>query len=514
MHVVFVSSSCETLSIQYLSAALKKAGHQCSLSFDPQLFNDTFLYYKSLQRFFDYSEDVIDEIKSSKPDLIAFSVVSDNYPWSINLATRIKKVLDVPIVFGGVHPSSVPDYVIKQPSVDYVVVGEGEDAIVDLANNIDNNKICRTIPNVWGKNGTEIFSNEVRPLIDDLDSLPFPDKGIFYGKLPFFAEGYITITSRGCVNKCTFCNNSMYKDIIYAGKGKFMRRRSPENVLAELRWAKAHYNFSAVHFWDEILISDKRWLFEFLDGYSKDINLPFTACIHVNFIDEEVVERLKEANCWQAIMGVQSLNEELKKNILNRRESNEKVRNAITLLRKAGILAICENMLGLPTQTEEDLVSMLRFYNETRPNRLSLYFLRYFPRTKIIDIALEHRMLTAEDVEEINQGLNARSFIQGGTIPSKKFARIQTYLVFLLVLPKWFNRFLIHIKIYKILPNLGMLAHSISRILDRNKQYDVDAANFIARYKMFVRKKIALKIKGLFNPSGHSKKQHAIEDSN
>lgn len=506
MHIVFISSACETLSIEYLSAALKNAGHTCSLCFDPQLFNDTFLYYKTLHKLFDYTEDVVEEVRRHKPDLVAFSVVSDNYPWAIRLANKVKQVVNVPIVFGGVHPSSVPDYVIKQHAVDYIVIGEGEGALVDLCDNLKTPEICRTIPNIWAKYGSEVFRNEVRPLIENLDALPFPDKGIFYDVLPFFSEGYITITSRGCVNKCTFCNNSLYKDVIYPGKGTFMRRRSPENVLAELRWAKKTYNFSAVHFWDEILISNKKWLFEFLEGYKKDINIPFTACIHVNFVDEDVVTHLKEANCWQAIMGVQSLNEELKKNILNRRETNEKVRNAITLLRQAGILAVCENMLGLPTQTEDDLINMLSFYNETRPNRLSLYFLRYFPRTKIVDIALEHNLLTPQDVEEINEGLIARSFIQGGTFTIKRFARIQTYLVFLLALPRWLNKFLIRIKIYRILPDLGMLAHSIARVLDKNKQYDVDAANFIARYKLFVLKKIGRSFKKLARPRRYQKK--------
>src|SRR5512137_761616 len=99
MHVAFISSACETLSIQYLSAALKQAGHTCSLCFDPQLFNDTFLYYKRLHKFFDYTQDVVEELKSLKPDLVAFSVVSDNYPWSIHLANKIKEAVGVPIVF-------------------------------------------------------------------------------------------------------------------------------------------------------------------------------------------------------------------------------------------------------------------------------------------------------------------------------------------------------------------------------------------------------------------------------
>lgn len=506
MHVLFISSACETLAIEHLSASLKQAGHQCSLCFDPQLFNDTFLYNRCLSKLFDYSDEIVNDVQSLNPDLIAFSVVSDNYPWAINLANKIKMVLDTPIVFGGVHPSSVPEYVIEQSSVDYIVIGEGEEALVDLASHINDPNICMKIPNIWMKKGKDVVKNEVRPLVQDLSTLPLPDKDIFYKKIPYLHEGYITITSRGCVNKCTFCNNSLYKDHIYRGKGRFFRRRSPENVLAELTEAKEKYHYSAVHFWDEIFISDKKWLFQFLEGYKKEIGVPFTCCIHVNFIDEEVVSLLKDANCWQAIMGVQSLNEELKEKILNRRETNKQVRKTIQLLRNAGILTICENMLGLPTQTEEDLINMLRFYNETRPNRLSLYFIRYYPKTKIIDIAIEHKMLTKEDVEELNTGLIARSFIQGGTIRKKTFARIQGFLTFIPVLPKWLNRLLVRIKIYNILPNFGMLTHSIARILDRNKEFDIDAFRFKKRYKTFMLKKMGCLLRNPFNLSWFSKK--------
>ena len=498
MHIAFVSSACETLAIEYLSAALKQAGHHCSLCFDPQLFDDTFLHNRLLKKLFDFSDTIVEELISYKPDLIAFSVVSDNYPWALNLADKIKRVLDVPIVFGGVHPTSVPEYVIVQPSVDFVVVGEGEAPLVDLVNNLNNPDACRNIPNVWAKNGKEVIQNEVRPLVEDLGTLPLPDKEIFYNKLPYLRKGYIALTSRGCVNKCTFCNNSLYKDTIYRDKGRFFRRRSPDDVLTELKQAREHYPYTAVHFWDEIFISDKKWLASFLEGYKKEIGVPFTCCIHVNFIDEEVVSLLKDANCWQAIMGVQSLNEDLKKTILNRRETNEQVRRTIHLLKNAGILTICENMLGLPTQTEEDLINMLKFYNETRPNRLSLYFIRYYPKTEIINTALEHNILTAEDVEDINRGLNARSFIQGGTIQQKSFARIQGFLTFIPVLPQWLNNFLIKVKLYRVLPRLGMLTHSIARLLDRNKEFDVDAFRFKQRYKRFMFKKIKQVLKAIF----------------
>ena len=180
MNIVFVSSACETLAIEYLSAALKHAGHSCKLCFDPQLFDDTFLKYPILSRLFDYTEIIMDELRSCQPDLVAFSVVSDNFPWASRLSKRIKQELDVPIVFGGVHPTSVPEYTLQYSSADYVVMGEGEGAIVDLVENINDPAVCRTIPNVWAKDGEKIIKNDVRPLVEDLDSLPFPDKEIFY----------------------------------------------------------------------------------------------------------------------------------------------------------------------------------------------------------------------------------------------------------------------------------------------------------------------------------------------
>jgi hypothetical protein len=141
---------------------------------------------------------------------------------------------------------------------------------------------------------------------------------------------------------------------------------------------------------------------------------------------------------------------------------------------------------------------MLKFYNETRPSRLSVYFLRYYPQTQIIETACEQKILTPEDVEEINVGLQARSFIQGGTITTKSFARLQSYLVLLLVLPKWLNRFLIRKRFYKVVPVFGMLAHSFARLLDRNKDYDVDAERFVRRYRLYVPRRISYAFKRVF----------------
>jgi len=182
----------------------------------------------------------------------------------------------------------------------------------------------------------------------------------------------------------------------------------------------------------------------------------------------------KASNCWQAIM-VSVLNEELKKNILNRRETNEKVGSAITLLRRQGYLpsvkyarcrprlkmtwSTCFHFIMKPGQSPQPLLSAL------------------LPPHQIIDIALEHKMLTPEDVEEINEGLQPAPY-SGGTITIKRFARFKPISCFFWPFPNGWTGFLSVLKYIKCF-RLGMLAHSIARVLDRNKQYDVDAQTLL-----------------------------------
>ena len=113
-------------------------------------------------------------------DLIGFSVISDTYGWACQIAGELIKRIDIPVIFGGIHPTSVPDIVIKEDFVDYVCAGEGEEAMVELCDALQQGKDTTSIRNVWTKRNGRIIKNPLRPLISDLDSLPFPDKELYY----------------------------------------------------------------------------------------------------------------------------------------------------------------------------------------------------------------------------------------------------------------------------------------------------------------------------------------------
>ena len=246
MKIAFVCFGEEQLGVEYLSAVLKSNGHNTKLFFDPLLFNDFILKIRSFARILSCKPTILKELEKFKPDLICFSVISDHYINACDLAKSIKKTTKAPIVFGGIHPTSVPEEVIKNNFVDYVVVGEGEYALLELVSVLEKGKDTTKIQNIWSKKNKKIIKNPLRPLIGNLDELPFPDKELFCERVPFIASKYTTVTSRGCPFKCTFCNNS-YMQRLYHGS-KYFRRRSVDNVIEELKLAKSKYNPKQVIF--------------------------------------------------------------------------------------------------------------------------------------------------------------------------------------------------------------------------------------------------------------------------
>jgi radical SAM superfamily enzyme YgiQ (UPF0313 family) len=185
MKVVFVYASYESLGVEYISAVLKSHGHSVELVFDPKLYNDHVIKIDTLSKIFSYKEQVINDVLKISPDVVCFSPVSDDYLWASDLAKSIKQHLDVPVVFGGIHATSIPEVVIKNEFIDFVVVGEGEYPLLELVECLEEGKKNYYIKNIWFKKNGRVIRNKLRQLINDLDKLPFPDKDLYYSKLSY-----------------------------------------------------------------------------------------------------------------------------------------------------------------------------------------------------------------------------------------------------------------------------------------------------------------------------------------
>src|SRR5262249_1824812 len=150
-------------------------------------------------------------ILRTRPDLVAFSSYTITQQWSVEVARAVKRFARVPIVFGGPHVSGAPEPSIREPAIDAVVEGEGEGALLDLVDSLAHGELGRRdIPNTWMKGMLMPKRNPLRPLIDDLDALPWADKELFYDQIPAFERELYIVSRRGCPYRCSFCEYSQF----------------------------------------------------------------------------------------------------------------------------------------------------------------------------------------------------------------------------------------------------------------------------------------------------------------
>lgn len=382
MKIEFIYMGSENLGLEYLSSTLKSAGHQVGLTFDPALFRDKhYLNIDCLAKLFNSKKSIVNKVLASKPDIIGFSVFTHNYQWALEIASFIKEQSDIPIIFGGIHPTILPQEVMSNDCVDMVCVGEGEEALTELLDSEINAK--KDIKNIWFKEGKTVIENSPRDLNNDLDALPFPDKPLFEKYIDMKTK-YMIMTSRGCPFSCSYCSISTLRDI-YRDKGTFVRFRSPENVLEEIISARKLYNFKTVDFHDDIFTINMERMKLLLDRYRKDVVLPFSCLSHPLYMDREKAKLLKESGCRLVQFGIQSMSEFSRKNFLNRREKNSDIEKALDSCKSVGLAFQLDHIFGIPQEKEEDLIYAANFYMKYRPQKIGCFWLSYFPKTKIID---------------------------------------------------------------------------------------------------------------------------------
>lgn len=471
MKIIFVSSGYELLGLEYLSAFLKKNGYLTDLVFDPQLFNDSFIYNNTLRKIFDRTEKVVESIVSLRPNIVAFSVVTDYYPWALNICKLIKTKIDTKIVLGGIHPTSFPQLMLKEDVVNYIIIGEGETSFLKLVKHLDGEQIrLEDIEGLGYRNNSDFRLNPVNKLVENIDILPFPDKELYYKHLPHFRNVYFTIASRNCPFRCSYCTNNIKLEL-YKGK-KIYRRRSVDNLIDELAKAKEKYNYKLIRFSDEIFPCETKWMKEFYEKYTKYIGIPYSCFGHPSFINPETVEYLKKSKCHEILIGIQSLDHLVRSRVLLRNESNHAIRKAIELITKSGIDCSVQFIVDLPKQGRGDLIEIANFYNEYRNLGIEVNSLRYYPGTKIVDIAYQDGLLKEEDLEKINDGKSFSGSVAFTHSKNNRSARkMRTLLMIAKILPKLIYDKLIKLNIYNWFPSLDFIGYFFLKKTKNNPHY-------------------------------------------
>lgn len=468
LRITFVYPDFESLGLGYLMSVCRKAGHEVEyVSYDAE---DP--YFNSQNPNLSYPA-VARAIIDTRPHFVAFSAVTDNYRHQLGVAAQVKRLRpDVLVVFGGVHPTAVPERVIKRPEVDAVAVGEAEVSFLEFLKRCHLRGDSARLPAarvkgfVFKKAGKVVGKAEEGLRVPDLDSLPFPYKDPVVAAHKDAGSYYAIITSRGCPFKCSYCFNSY---CMHDRGGPNLRQRSVDNVIRELVWAKSRYPVKHILFIDDCFTTNTRWLTEFCGRYRREVGLPFWCLTHPLYLNRDKIKLLKWAGCNSITIGVQSLSEEINARILNRQSDRERIAEAIQTFKEYGILVQVDHILGIPDDSLALEEEAALFYSRNKPDILSVFWLTYYPRVAILDIALKKGILSREDIDRLEEGLKVTpgNFHLGGSLrDSTEYYGISFLLNYIPLLPRFVIRFLVRSRLYRSLRVRNFyLAVALPRVL-------------------------------------------------
>jgi radical SAM superfamily enzyme YgiQ (UPF0313 family) len=400
--VAFVQTAYrEQFGFMYLSAMLKRAGHE----------TDVFIIENEMLLGL-----ITEKLKGF--DIIGFSSSTIDFKINLDYARYIKKRLPGSfIIFGGPHATFYSEEVIKNDCINAICIGEGYEAIVEIANKIQEDKHPIRINNIWIKVGSNLIKNPTRPKYD-INKLPMPDYELYYDKYPKLKnkktkQVYIV---HGCPYKCTFCWNGLYNKMY---SEKTIQCMNVEKAIKEIKYLKDTYGFTWLQFISDNMTVNKKWLKKFMKAYRENIvmaektellllyeyvmsfnrrkpinlSVPFLMNCRANEVTKEIVDTLKESGCNRVDFGVEHGNDYIRNKILKRNMSKQQIINCGKWLNEAGIRVQTTNIFGVPQEDFNKAWESVELNRKFTPEISKACILQPFPNTEIYNYAKENNYL-------------------------------------------------------------------------------------------------------------------------
>ncbi|TRZ47927.1 MAG: radical SAM protein, partial [Dehalococcoidia bacterium] len=330
------------LGLAYVAAALEKADFQVKIL-------DNYLLKKPI----DYIKR---ETKRLAPEIVGITCGSVTYRRCIETAKAVKEVLpSCKVVVGGWHPSYMPDSMLQHPEIDYVIMGEGERAIVELANSItkgEGNSAIAKIPGVAYRHEGKMVKN-ASSLISDLDQVPFPARHLlpmhlYLRKMEFLDANPVDTMNviRGCPYNCAFCDTKRLW-------GSKCRAFSPSRVVDELNHLVNKYGSKGIYFIGDNFTIHKKRTIELCKMLKSELDLEWACDTRVDLISRDLLKEMKAAGCRTIWFGVESGSHHILRK-LTKGVSLHHVVQAFKLCSEEGIQISCSFMLGIPGELVND----------------------------------------------------------------------------------------------------------------------------------------------------------------
>lgn len=331
------------------------------------------------------------QVSALEPGLIGVSLTTRQWLRAKDVIEQLRSTIDIPVVAGGLHATFSPEDVLAAPGFDYVCLGEGEEALLELVEALEANRATDSIRNIQTPGGER---PELRPPVPKLDDLPFIARDLLDEK---YGVVHIT-TQRGCPFPCTYCAARQYHDL-YGGISEYGRRRSVDSVLAELRHIRETAELNYVIFLDDTFTIFPSWVEEFCERYGDEFRVPFSVHARADTVDGDMIAQMAAAGCRHIVYGVESGSERVRRQTMHRPITNQKMIDVFQKTRESGILVTANYMLGLPGETREDLEQTLSLHAELHPDDFGYFVFYPYPGTRLFHECREQGYLPENFLE-------------------------------------------------------------------------------------------------------------------
>ena len=386
------------LGLCYIAAVLEKHGYDVSI-YNADYNSSTYLiseyditanYKKYQQTLKNINNTIWREInrviRNISPDFVGISVTTPKYGSALNISKLVKNFNpDIPVIWGGPHPTILPDDTIKNRNVDIIVRGEGEYTFRDL---IENFNRPNKVDGITYKKRGRIIHNKNRPLISNLDRLPFPARHLILGKDNYPPEAFGNVfASRGCPHKCIFCASHKIW-------GKKVRFSSPKNVVEEIKLIHEKYGTKFFRFEDDNLLLNKVFVEQLCDLLVKeDMHIKWIAETRVDSINEKLIKKMKVAGCDEISIGVESGDEytlrQIKKGI-----TIDQIKTANRIINKNNIRVSAFFIIGFPWETKKQIRNTIDMMKELDPFTAIFSIATPYPETKLFSTCVDEGLIS------------------------------------------------------------------------------------------------------------------------
>lgn len=356
---------------------------------------------------------VAEKALAVEADLIGFSLTTNQRKYLDRYSAAISQRSNLVQIAGGIHPTIAPQDVLACKSIRGVCIGEAERALPLLLDRIDSNKPIFDTPDFWFRDARgEIVQNPIMPLEANISRLAYPDYSIFdTQRIIACNSGWMGImVTRGCPYDCSYCCNHLLRSI-YPNKNEYVRFPTADYALELIKRNLSLYrHIKGINFADDLLLFNEGWFGEFIIKYHQEIKLPFICNARAASLTDQVCSLLKENGCILVRIGIESGNEELRRSLLKRYESNAQITEAFRRLKNLNVSTFSYNILGFPFETEPQMRETFWLNKAIKPDMGTCFYFFPYPGTHLYNLCRESGLLldSSKEMSGYFQGVSIK----------------------------------------------------------------------------------------------------------